>query len=89
MVEVSTEYGFDLIRTERDLFEMDHCAAEPVWRRSGTFPMPSFVALAMHHEEPKKSPNLFSLVRSLAIGGRRRLCAILPTGSGRMRNSSR
>jgi HD-like signal output (HDOD) protein len=63
MVEVSTEYGFDLIRTERDLFEIDHCAAGACLAEEWNFPDAIVVALAMHHEEPKKSPNLFSLVQ--------------------------
>jgi HD-like signal output (HDOD) protein len=63
MVEVSTEYGFDLIGTERDLFEIDHCAAGACLAEEWNFPDAIVVALAMHHEEPKKSPNLFSLVQ--------------------------
>jgi len=27
MLEVSNDFGFDLLQTERDLFEIDHCAA--------------------------------------------------------------
>ncbi|HUI79062.1 MAG TPA: HDOD domain-containing protein [Bryobacteraceae bacterium] len=63
MLEVSTEFGFDLIRTERDLFEIDHCAAGACLAEEWNFPDPIVVAIAMHHEEPKKSPNLFSLVQ--------------------------
>jgi HD-like signal output (HDOD) protein len=63
MIEVSTEYGFDLIGTERDLFEIDHCAAGACLAEEWNFPDAIVVALAMHHEEPKKSPNLFSLVQ--------------------------
>ncbi len=63
MVEVSTEYGFDLIRTERDLFEIDHCAAGACLAEEWNFPDAIVVALAMHHEEPRKSSTLFSLVQ--------------------------
>jgi len=63
MVEVTTEYGLDLIGTERELFEIDHCAAGACLAEEWNFPDPIVVAIAAHHEEPKKSPNLFSLVQ--------------------------
>jgi HD-like signal output (HDOD) protein len=63
MVEVSAEYGFNLIGTERDLFEIDHCAAGACLAEEWNFPDAIVVAIAAHHEEPKRSPSLFSLVQ--------------------------
>jgi len=64
MLEVSQEYGFDLIRTERDLFEIDHCAAGAVLAEEWDFPEPIVVAIARHHEEPPRhATTLYSLVQ--------------------------
>jgi HD-like signal output (HDOD) protein len=41
MLEVSRDFGFDLLNTERDLFEIDHCAAG-AWLASGNFRMNSW-----------------------------------------------
>ena len=38
MLEVSDDFGFDLLQTERDLFEIDHCAAGAYLAQDGTFP---------------------------------------------------
>ena len=42
LIDVSTEFGLALLRTERDLFGIDHCAAG-AWLApgNGTFPNPS------------------------------------------------
>jgi HD-like signal output (HDOD) protein len=63
MIDVSSEYGLDLLRTERDLFEIDHCAAGSCLAREWNFPEPIVAAIAGHHEEPNKSSALFNLVR--------------------------
>jgi putative nucleotidyltransferase with HDIG domain len=54
MLEVSEEYGFDLIHTERDLFEIDHCSAGAVLAEDWHFPEALVVAIARHHEEPPR-----------------------------------
>ena len=63
MIDVSSEFGFDLLRTERDLFEIDHCAAGARLAEEWNFPQPIVVAIARHHEEPHKSSALFNLVQ--------------------------
>jgi putative nucleotidyltransferase with HDIG domain len=63
MVEVSAEFDFDLSGAERDLFEIDHCAAGACLAEEWNFPDAIVVAIATHHEEPKKSSSLFSLVQ--------------------------
>jgi len=63
MIDVSTEYGFDLLRTERDLFEIDHCAAGACLAEKWNFPQPIVAAIASHHEEPRQSSSLAGLVQ--------------------------
>ena len=63
LIDVSTEFGLDLLRTERDLFEIDHCAAGAWLARDWNFPEPIVSAIARHHEEPDRSPALFNLVQ--------------------------
>src|SRR5678809_1593634 len=38
MLEVSNDFGFDLLQTERDLFEIDHCAAGAYIAQDWNFP---------------------------------------------------
>ena len=38
MLEVSNENGYDLLKTERDLFEIDHCAAGAYMAQDWDFP---------------------------------------------------
>ena len=38
MLEVSNDFGFDLLETERDLFEIDHCAAGAYLAQDWDFP---------------------------------------------------
>jgi putative nucleotidyltransferase with HDIG domain len=52
MLEVSDDYGFDLLETERDLFEIDHCAAGAYLAQDWDFPDELAEALATHHDEP-------------------------------------
>jgi HD-like signal output (HDOD) protein len=64
MLEVSEQYGFDLIQAERDLFEIDHCAAGAALADEWNFPEPIVVAIARHHEEPpSQATTLYSLVQ--------------------------
>jgi putative nucleotidyltransferase with HDIG domain len=52
MLEVSDDYGFDLLRTERDLFEIDHCAAGAYLAQDWNFPDELAAVIATHHDDP-------------------------------------
>ena len=52
MLEVSNDFGFDLLLTERDLFEIDHCAAGAYLALDWHFPDQLARAIATHHDEP-------------------------------------
>lgn len=52
MLEVSNDFGFDLLRTERDLFEIDHCAAGAYLAQDWDFPDELAAAIATHHDTP-------------------------------------
>lgn len=52
MLEVSDDFGFDLLKTERDLFEIDHCAAGAYLAQAWDFPDELAAALAVHHDPP-------------------------------------
>ena len=52
MVEVSDDFGFDLLRTERALFDIDHCAAGAYLAQDWDFPDELAAAIATHHDEP-------------------------------------
>jgi putative nucleotidyltransferase with HDIG domain len=49
MLEVSNDFGFDLLQTERDLFEIDHCAAGAFLAQDWNFPDDLVAAIATHH----------------------------------------
>ena len=53
MLEVSNDFGFDLLGTERDLFEIDHCAAGAYLAQDWDFPDELAAAIATHHDEPE------------------------------------
>ena len=52
MLEVSNDFGFDLLQTERDLFEIDHCAAGAYLALDWHFPDQLAAAIATHHDQP-------------------------------------
>ncbi len=52
MLEVSNDFGFDLLKTERDLFEIDHCAAGAYLAQDWDFPDEIAAVLATHHDPP-------------------------------------
>ncbi|HEX3745438.1 MAG TPA: HDOD domain-containing protein [Bryobacteraceae bacterium] len=52
MLEVSNDFGFDLLRTEQDLFEIDHCLAGAYLAQDWDFPDELAAAIAVHHDEP-------------------------------------
>jgi putative nucleotidyltransferase with HDIG domain len=52
MLEVSNDFGFDLLQTERDLFEIDHCTAGAYLALDWQFPDQLAAAIATHHDQP-------------------------------------
>jgi len=52
MLAVSSDFGFDLLTTEGDLFEIDHSAAGAFLARDWNFPDELVRAIAAHHGEP-------------------------------------
>lgn len=52
LLEISDDFGFDLLQTERDLFEIDHCAAGAYLAQDWNFPDELAAAIATHHDEP-------------------------------------
>jgi putative nucleotidyltransferase with HDIG domain len=52
MLEVSNDFGFDLLKTEQDLFDIDHCAAGACLAEDWNFPQELCTAIARHHTEP-------------------------------------
>ena len=64
MMEVSREFGFDLLSTERDLFEIDHCLAGCYLAQDWDFPDELAAAIAGHHDDPvANEASLDNLVR--------------------------
>ena len=53
MLDVSSEFNFDLLQAERDIFEIDHCTAGARLARKWGFPEEIAAAIATHHDEPK------------------------------------
>jgi HD-like signal output (HDOD) protein len=68
MLEVSDDFGFDLLQTERDLFEIDHCAAGAYIAQDWDFPDELGAAIASHHDEPV--PGELSLDNLLKVSWR-------------------
>jgi len=52
MLAVSNDFGFDLPTTERDVFDIDHCAAGAWLPKEWDFPDELAQAIAAHHDEP-------------------------------------
>ena len=52
MLEVANDFGYDLLQTERDLFEIDHCAAGAYIAQDWNFPDELAAAIAVHHDAP-------------------------------------
>ena len=64
MLEVSNDFGFNLLKTERDLFEIDHCAAGAYLAQDWDFPDEIAAAIATHHDEPVPGAcDLYSIAR--------------------------
>jgi putative nucleotidyltransferase with HDIG domain len=63
MLEVSDDFGFDLLATERDLFEIDHCAAGAYLAQDWGFPDELAAVIATHHDDPAPGEfNLYTLI---------------------------
>lgn len=52
MLAVTEDFGFDLLQTERDLFDIDHCLAGCYIAQDWDFPDELAAAIAVHHEDP-------------------------------------
>ncbi|HLY18318.1 MAG TPA: HDOD domain-containing protein [Bryobacteraceae bacterium] len=52
MLEVTLDFGFDLLQTEQDLFDIDHCLAGCYLAQDWDFPDELAAAIAVHHEDP-------------------------------------
>ena len=64
MLAVSDDYGFDLLQTERDLFEIDHCAAGAYLAQDWDFPDELAAVIATHHEPPvEEELSQYNLIR--------------------------
>lgn len=64
MLQVSDDWGFDLLATERDLFDIDHCAAGAYLAQQWDFPDELTAAIATHHDEFDPSqPALYNRIR--------------------------
>jgi putative nucleotidyltransferase with HDIG domain len=64
MIEVTDHFGFDMLKTERDLFEIDHCAAGAYLAQEWNFPDEIAAVLASHHDEPVPGEtSLYNVVR--------------------------
>ena len=65
MLDVSNDFGFDLLQTERDLFEIDHCQAGAYLAQDWDYPDELAAAIATHHDEP--APGEFSLENLIRV----------------------
>jgi putative nucleotidyltransferase with HDIG domain len=64
MLTVSNDFGFGLLATERDLFDIDHCAAGAWLAREWDFPDELVNAIAEHDDQPTPgSTGLNSLIQ--------------------------
>jgi putative nucleotidyltransferase with HDIG domain len=68
MLDISDDFGFDLLATERDLFEIDHCAAGAFLAQDWGFPDEMASVIATHHEAPY--PNERSLTNFMRVAWR-------------------
>src|SRR6266566_2109331 len=63
MLSVIEEYGFDLLRCEKDLFDIDHCEAGRYLLDRWQFPADLRDVAALHHREPgPETPVLVTIV---------------------------
>ncbi len=64
MLDVSNDFGFDLLQTERDLFDIDHCAAGAYLAQDWDFPDELAAAIATHHDDPvADEASLYNIIK--------------------------
>jgi HD-like signal output (HDOD) protein len=64
MLEVSGRFGFELLQTERDLFEIDHCAAGAYLAQDWDFPDELAAVILTHHDNPAPGEiSLYNLIK--------------------------
>jgi len=68
ILSVSAERSFDLLQTERDLFDIDHCQAG-AWL-AGTWGLPPDIVLAAMHHHEAPTMHKFSIPNLVALGCR-------------------
>jgi HD-like signal output (HDOD) protein len=68
MLDVSNDFGFDLLQTERDLFEIDHCLAGAYLAQDWDYPDELAAAIAGHHDDP--APGEISLDNVVRVSWR-------------------
>ncbi len=68
VLSVSAEQSFDLLQSERDLFDLDHCQAG-AWL-AGEWGIPPEIALAAEHHHDEPAPRESSVPNLVALGCR-------------------
>jgi putative nucleotidyltransferase with HDIG domain len=68
LLAVSGEHAFDLMNTERELFDVDHCQAGAWLMERMPFPPELAEVVAHHHEAP--TDNTFRLVQLIRVADR-------------------
>ena len=69
MLEVSSDFGFDLLKIEQDLFDIDHCIAGMYLAQDWDFPDELAAAIGAHHDEPVTgSTGLDGLILTTLVG---------------------
>lgn len=66
MLEVSNDFGYNLLQTERDLFEIDHCAAGAYVAKDWNFPDELAAAIGTHHDTPVREEHSLENVVKLS-----------------------
>lgn len=66
MLEVSNDFGYNLLQTERDLFEIDHCAAGAYVAKDWNFPDELASAIGTHHDNPVREEHSLENVVKLS-----------------------
>jgi HD-like signal output (HDOD) protein len=66
MLEVSNDFGFDLLRTESDLFDIDHASAGAFLARGWNFPESLAEVIATHHQCPVEGERSLANVVKIA-----------------------